>query len=341
MSSMTQAAVSRETSSAIGLLRAAPELGRGIPEADRPLAQRVLAVPALTAPAGAWTPPPRDECGDGAHRLLIYAGIMTRETLVGDRAAAALFGPGDVIDPWRVSDDAVDAPVRWIAGDDVCLAVLDRRVTLAGQRWPSIAMALRDRIAMQGERALMLAALTQLTPIELRVLGILWHLAGIWGHTTPQGIVLPLKLTHEAVGRLAGAQRPTVTLGLGALARDGAVERRRDGSWLLRHGSQAALRPAGPLRHEPAPTHVEAPVTPSDAPAAAFPPASYGADDLRELKELLDELRQSAAPRRQQLERLISDCRATVEHGHALRERVSADRERLAELRRVRDSNGG
>jgi hypothetical protein len=198
-----------------------------------------------------------------------------------------------------------------------------------------MALALRDRLAAQAERAFMLAALTQLTPIELRVLGILWHLAGAWGHSTPQGVILPLKLTHEAIGRLAGAQRPTVTLGLGALAREGTVERRRDGSWLLRHGSQAALRPAGALRPEPAPARLDqapAPATPAWTRSSS--PPSYGSADLLELQALLAEMRESARPRRRQLDHLIAECRDTVSRGKELRERVAADRQRLAEQRR-------
>jgi hypothetical protein len=50
---------------------------------------------------------------------------------------------------------------------------------------------------------------------------------------TPDGVVLPLLLTHELLGQLAGARRPAVTTALGALQEEGSVARRRDGTWLL------------------------------------------------------------------------------------------------------------
>lgn len=54
---------------------------------------------------------------------------------------------------------------------------------------------------------------------------MLWHLADRWGRVTPDGVIVPLKLTHEALGRLVGAQRPTVTLALGELVASGRVTR--------------------------------------------------------------------------------------------------------------------
>jgi hypothetical protein len=50
---------------------------------------------------------------------------------------------------------------------------------------------------------------------------------------TSTGVVISLGLTHEALGRLIGAQRPTVTLALRSLGERGAVERRKDRSWLV------------------------------------------------------------------------------------------------------------
>ena len=63
---------------------------------------------------------------------------------------------------------------------------------------------------------------------------------------TPSGVVVPLSLTHELLGRLVGARRPTVSLALKALIDRGALVRRQDRSWLL-------LEPAPDLapRREP------------------------------------------------------------------------------------------
>jgi hypothetical protein len=51
---------------------------------------------------------------------------------------------------------------------------------------------------------------------------------------TPGGLVVPLQFTHEALGRLIGARRPTVSLALKELSSAGLLSRRDDGAWLLR-----------------------------------------------------------------------------------------------------------
>ena len=58
----------------------------------------------------------------------------------------------------------------------------------------------------------MQAAILALPRVESRVLAILWHLADVFGSVNADGVLVPLKLTHERLGRLVGAQRPTVTL---------------------------------------------------------------------------------------------------------------------------------
>ena len=52
---------------------------------------------------------------------------------------------------------------------------------------------------------------------------------------------LPVKLTHETLGRFVGARRPSVTLAMGQLADDGLITRRDDGAWVLPPRSQEVL----------------------------------------------------------------------------------------------------
>jgi len=63
----------------------------------------------------------------------------------------------------------------------------------------------------------------------------LWVVAAIgrWGRVTPDGVVVPLELTHAALARVLGAARPTVTLAIRELERAGCLARRADGRWLL------------------------------------------------------------------------------------------------------------
>jgi hypothetical protein len=72
----------------------------------------------------------------------------------------------------------------------------------------------------------------QLPRVDERVLAMLWLLSETWGHVTPSGVRLPLVLTHETLGALVGARRPTVTLALRKLVEDGALVH-QDAGWLL------------------------------------------------------------------------------------------------------------
>ena len=81
--------------------------------------------------------------------------------------------------------------------------------------------------------------------MERRLLMLFWALSGRWGVVTPRGVHLRLRLTHEALGRLVGARRPSVTTALGALAETGALERTPEGYRLLAECAEAMERVLG------------------------------------------------------------------------------------------------
>jgi hypothetical protein len=121
------------------------------------------------------------------------------------------------------------------------LALLGRDVLVGAHRWPRLLAGLHARTAEQIERVAVQLAICQLPRVEDRLLALLWLLAENWGRVTPAGTSLPLALTHETLGALVGARRPTVTLALGELAERGAVVR-QGRSWLLTE------RPATPAQ---------------------------------------------------------------------------------------------
>jgi hypothetical protein len=83
----------------------------------------------------------------------------------------------------------------------------------------------------------------QLPRVDERLLALMWLLAESWGQVTPAGTLLPIALTHAALGGLIGARRPTVTLALGNLTAAGVIRRQPRG-WLLL-GSPHELATAG------------------------------------------------------------------------------------------------
>ena len=57
----------------------------------------------------------------------------------------------------------------------------------------------------------------------MRITLLLWHLAGRWGRVEPGGIRLALPLTHRLLGRLVGAERPSVCQAGLVRSREGAL----------------------------------------------------------------------------------------------------------------------
>jgi CRP/FNR family transcriptional regulator, cyclic AMP receptor protein len=78
-------------------------------------------------------------------------------------------------------------------------------------------------------------AVCHMRRVHTRLLVFMWHMADRWGKVGTEGVHVPLKLSHRALGHLVGAQRPSVTTALRQLAAEGLVSRAADGTWLL-HG---------------------------------------------------------------------------------------------------------
>ena len=77
-------------------------------------------------------------------------------------------------------------------------------------------------------------AIAHLTRVDDRLLALLWLLAERWGRVVPGGVLVNLRLPHRTLAGMVGARRPSVTTALGQLMTRGDIERRPDGSWLLR-----------------------------------------------------------------------------------------------------------
>ena len=105
--------------------------------------------------------------------------------------------------------------------------------------WP----LLLERCAARARRLAVLQTISQLNRVDRRVLTVLWHLAERWGRVTPNGVVLPLALSHRMLGQLVGARRPTVSTALAELVRSGEVARGECGTWVLTSGPVGAPDP--------------------------------------------------------------------------------------------------
>lgn len=238
--SAAQAALPERTTLSVSLLDVDGELTAGIPAPDRALAHRVLVRPRYEIPKGRWSPQLLRAHENGAFAILLVEGVILRQLDLVGRHCMHILGPGDVLQP-AGEGGLLDCPVSWTALRPSSIVVLDDRFTRASQRWPSLALNLHRRLLDQADRVALHAAVAQLPRVDRRILALFWQLAERWGRVTSSGVELTLELTHETIGRLVGAQRPTVTLALRELADEGALSGGAGRTWVLQRASRQAL----------------------------------------------------------------------------------------------------
>jgi CRP/FNR family transcriptional regulator, cyclic AMP receptor protein len=168
--------------------------------------------------------------------VLVLDGVVAVNICVGDRIAAELIGGGDLVQPLRAEDEELlECDVGWRALAPSRFALLDAAFAQRVQPWPQITQALLWRAARRTRRLGAQRAIAAQPRLEVRLALLLWHLAARWGKVEPGGIRLPIPLTHQLLGRLIGAERPSVSHALARLAHAGLVSGHGD-EWHL-HGS--------------------------------------------------------------------------------------------------------
>ena len=214
------------------VLSADCELASAVPAIDRPRAQRVTWSTTITFPAGPIELA-RVPHAPATFALLVIRGVLTRETMLSDRAMIELLLAGDVLSPWPPAAAGLLTETGLTALSDVRLAVLDHRFLKAAAVWPQLMIAIQRRIGDQQHRLAIHGAICQLPRVEQRVLAVLWLLAARTGVVTAGGTELHLTLTHDSLAQLTGSRRPTVSLAVKHLRDHGHLDRRDSGEWLL------------------------------------------------------------------------------------------------------------
>jgi hypothetical protein len=133
--------------------------------------------------------------------------------------------------------------VVWTAITPVTLALLERRFLAAARTWPVLTLCLCERALEQNARALRHATINALRRVDQRILAMLWHLAALYGKVRSDGVLVPMRLSHEALGRMVGARRSTVTLALSALCEQRLVTTDGGSGFLLATDSRSILTP--------------------------------------------------------------------------------------------------
>ena len=301
-----------------GLLELDPDLGAMLSPARVRAARDELRPPVLELRPGRWEP--SWPAAPGHLGLLVLDGVLSRDLLAGEVVSPELLGPGDVARPWEPEAAAslFALEVRWNVLSEARVAVLDLGLG-ALTRYPEVATALAERLEARAQRMATMQAIGRLGRVDERLVALFWHLGDRWGRVSPEGVVIPLTLSHRLLGQLVGARRPTVSAALGRLADADRIVRRGDGAWLLR-GVPAGLAEAKPqvaprrqLLLERGPETL--PVRSRTPAASARAESGTGRHSMEEMTEAIARLRLETAERAQALQNVVEVsaelCRTT------------------------------
>jgi CRP-like cAMP-binding protein len=232
----------------VRLLDHLPELAADVGPSEAAVARRALTVPAVAVAKGRCelSSCQADRRVTGRlFALLIVEGLLVREVTLNGRPSSTLCGPSDLLDLQSDPHASLGADVVVTSPDTARIALLDDRTLAAMRRWPRMIARLFTLAMRQLDRAETSTAISQLERVEDRLLSLFWQMADRWGRRHPEGIVIDQPLTHEALGHLVGARRPTISLGLRALGEQHLLRRTADGTWLLAPESLHLLANAG------------------------------------------------------------------------------------------------
>jgi CRP/FNR family cyclic AMP-dependent transcriptional regulator len=254
----------------IRLLEAQPDLAEGLSPEEEAQARRHVVAVLESVDAGPWEPVNAHSNDDAFLGLLVVDGMLARDVELGGRRCSELLGPGDLLRPWDFDEPDMSVPSEsaWSVLEPVRLAVLDGRFARVACRYPELMSKLIGRTLRRSRWLAILLTISSMPRVDARVQALLWHLADRWGHVTLDGVVVPVRLTHDMIGRLVGAHRPSVTTALSELSRAGRISRLPHG-WLLRGDPPAASVPQPPRRARAALRAVDAASVLGALPASA------------------------------------------------------------------------
>lgn len=309
--------------SRIRLLEVDPDLGRFLSDEELSDARRV-AVAVLAV--GREKDSLEDRLKEHrAFAALLIDGMVLEQVQVGDQLGMRLLGPGDIVSPTGGAPSMLVGESSRHAVAGTHLALLGAEFLLAARRWPGLIRGIHLRSVQQAERLATQLVVCQLPRVDQRLLALMWLLAESWGRVTPAGTMLPLKLTHDALGALIGARRPTVTLALRDLSERGAIVR-QDRGWLLLEPPPGATRPVEGFR---SPSLIDE----NRSTGVATGTRTDGVADSTLLKQRLARLRARYETDRQRFDERVRSVAATREQCRQTRVRLNDERLRRSRSR--------
>ena len=191
-----------------------------------------LAARQIELAPGAWED--RPAAPDTGIGLLVLQGVLVHRVGINDRYGAELLGEGDLLRrPQDELPSSLTPSDRWLVLEPARIAVLDERFMHQLGSHPELGSRLFARAVLRARQLAVNMAIVHQARVDTRLHLLLWHIAGRWGRVRSDGVVVPLRLTHNVLAELVAARRPTVTSALSELSRRGLVHSVTEG-WLLR-----------------------------------------------------------------------------------------------------------
>jgi CRP/FNR family transcriptional regulator, cyclic AMP receptor protein len=191
-----------------------PELGSGLAGERFEAARRDTIGLVRTLPSGHWSWSDYRRFDASVIGLFVIEGLLAREVSLSNTICTELLGHGDLLRP--LDEDGPYAPVPssvdWTVLEPTAVAVLDARFAAATARWPEVLSGVTGRAVQRARWLSVQLAIRCLTRVDVRVLVLFWHLADRWGRVERNGVHVPMRLTHELLGRLIAVRRAKVWL---------------------------------------------------------------------------------------------------------------------------------
>jgi CRP-like cAMP-binding protein len=206
----------------------------------------------IRVPTGRWDPQADIGVIQYGIGLLILDGMFLRRVGLGGRFGGELLGEGDLLRPWQHEEQGASLPRSgaWKVLRKGRVALLDAEFALRVARYPEVISTLFARAIRRNRHMAVSMAIIHQPRIDLRLHMFFWDLADRLGTVRPDGVHLPLRLTHAMLGELVAARRPTVTKALGELAERGLV-RWTGEDWLLSGGPPLEFEQIGSVSLQP------------------------------------------------------------------------------------------
>jgi CRP/FNR family transcriptional regulator, cyclic AMP receptor protein len=231
---VTSGVFSGVRSERLAVLETDAELGQRLDASRRAHAERLSVARVLRCEVGPWEARRDAEHARDGLGLLVMAGLLVRRVGLEGRYGAELLSVGDLLQPAAHDGEEAVLPFEatWLVLSPLRLAVLDLAWMTRMAPYPEVTAEITRRLLLRSRRLASMLAIAQHHRLEDRLRLFFWELADRYGSVRPDGVVLQLPLTHELIGHLVGAHRPSVSAAVARLQRSGHLAR-RGGRWVL------------------------------------------------------------------------------------------------------------